>query len=344
MLRQPPPKRLVEGGRFQFGVFDGPIENVNPLDAQPFDVPLPRAARSLRLKEWEAFQIVDDRFFAVLALFDARLMALAQLKVYDRRSRKKHVFERKLAPWAIHIGQGVLDSDTWHEGRGCTMRFTNRLREGRLDIGLDVAATRDFPGLKAELVARTEGHDALVVAIPFGPNRGMVSHKGPLAVTGDVRLGDERMEVTPATTQLLVDDHKGYYPWVMQWDWVTGAGRDAEGRRVVFNLTRNQSIDPARFHENCLWIDGRAHMLSPVTFERTGCVKGDRWRIRDTDGRVDVGFTIEVEGRVDVNALIVRSDYEGPFGTFEGTVSAEDGVTARVDGLFGMGERFWLRC
>jgi hypothetical protein len=85
-------------------------------------------------------------------------------------------------------------------------------------------------------------------------------------------------------------------------------------------------------------------MLSPVTFERTGCAKGDRWRIRDAGGRVDVGFTIEIEGRVDVNAVVVRSDYQGPFGTFDGRVSAEDGATARVDGLFGMGERFWLRC
>jgi len=344
MLRAPAPRSLVEAGRFHFGVFDGPIENVNPLDAQPFGVPLPRALRSFRLKEWQAFQLVDDRIFAVVALFDARVLALAQVKVYDRQSRKKVVFEKKLPPWSLQIAQGLLDSESQHRGRGATLRFVNRLRDGRIEIELDVVAGEDFPGLHADLVARTVGHDPLVVAIPFGDNRGMYSHKGPLAVEGQLRLGGETLAIQPATSLLLMDDHKGYYPWVMRWDWVTGAGRDPDGRQVAFNLTRNQSIDPARFHENCLWIDGGAHLLSPVTFERTGFAVGDRWRVRDAAGKVDVTFTIEVEGRVDVNALVVRSDYQGPFGTFAGVLRADDGAEARVDGLFGMGERFWLRC
>ncbi len=344
MLRASAPRSLVEDGRFHFGVFDGPIEDVNPLAAQPFGVPLPRALRSLRPKERQAFQLVHGRVFSVVAVSLQLVLALAQVKVYDRQRRKKVVFEKKLAPWSLQIARGLFDSESHHRGRGCTLRFVNRLRDGRIEIELDVAAGRDFPGLHAEIVGRTAGHDPLVVAIPFGDNRGMYSHKGPLAVEGQLRLGEETLAMDPSTSLLLMDDHKGYYPWVMRWDWVTGAGRDPEGRRVAFNLTRNQSIDPARFHENCLWIDGRAHLLPPVTFERTGFAAGDRWRVRDAAGRVDVTFTIEVEGKVDVNAVVVRSDYQGPFGTFAGALRADDGVEARVDGLFGMGERFLLRC
>lgn len=344
MWRAPAPPRLVENGRFLFGVFDGPIADVNPLDAQPFGVPLPRALRAFRLKEWQAFQLVDDRVFVGLALFDAKALALAQVKVYDRRTGQKHTFERKLPTWSLQVASGLLDSETRTRGAGCTMSFRNRLREGRIDVELDIAPTGSFPGLRGSLAARTDGLDPLVVAIPFGDNRGMYSHKGPLVVEGELRLGGSPLVFEPASSVLLLDDHKGYYPWVMRWDWVTGAGRDAGGRRICFNLTRNQSIDPEAFHENCLWIDGRAHRLPAVTFDRTGYGAGDRWRVTDPRGLVDLAFTIQVEGRVDVNAVVVRSDYQGPFGTFAGTLRAEDGAEARVDGAFGMGERFLLRC
>lgn len=322
-------------------MFDGPIADVNPLDAQPFGLPLPRPARAARLKEWQAFQIVDDRLFTIVAIFDAKVLALAQVKVYDRTSGDKYAFERQLPTWAVKIGQGVLDSETSYAGKGCVLRFVNRWPA--IDLELDVEPTADFPGLRGKLAAQPDG-DPLVVAIPFADNRGMYSHKGPLRAEGELRLGEQVFPVRPDATRLMMDDHKGYYPFVMRWDWVTAAGRDTLGRRVAFNLTRNQSTDPARFHENCLWIDGRAHLLPPVTFVRTGYAAGDRWRMTDETGAVDLVFTIQVEGKVAVDAIVVRSDYQGPFGTFEGTLRASDGAEARIDGLFGMGERFLLRC
>src|SRR5690606_19824810 len=135
----------------------------------------------------------------------------------------------------------------------------------------------------------------------------------------------------------------GYYPYRMEWDWVT-AGARRDGALVGFNLTRNQSIDPARYNENCFWIDGRAHALPPVEFERHDGRHPEQWLIRDREGRVDLRFTVEIDGRVDIDALVVRSDYRGPFGTFAGTLRAEDGTHLDCDGLFGMGEDFDLRC
>lgn len=279
----------------------------------------------------------------MLALFDAKSLALAQVKVYDRRTGGKHVFERKLAPWSLKVAQGLADSETRYAASGCQILFRNRLREGRLDLDLDVAPARGFPGLRGHLRARTEGVEPLVVAIPFAANRGMYSHKCALPAEGELRLGGSPLVLEAATSQLLMDDHKGFYPFVMQWDWVTAAGRDARRRRIAFNLTRNQSIDQDRFNENCLWIDGRAHLLPAVTFERTGFEPGDRWTVRDAAGQVDLSFTVQVEGRLDIDAVVVKTDYQGPFGTFAGTLRADDGAEARVDGLFGMGERFWLR-
>jgi hypothetical protein len=341
-----PPAALVDAGRVQFGTFSGAIADVNLIDAQPYAVPLPRPLRALRLKEWQAVQIVNDRYFVLVALFNAKLLALAQVKVYDRERKRKFMFERKLPGWALSSPRSLLDSHMRWSDRSASIGFRNALAEDRITLDLDIPASADMPALAGCLVADARGCEPEVVSIPFAKNRGMYSHKGCLAVTGELRLGDEHIEFGPADSVLLIDDHKGYYPWVMRWDWVTGGGVDAEGRRIGFNLTRNDSSDPDRYNENCLWIDGRAHLLPPVRFTRRPELSPELWEVRDADGgsEVEVDLVIELDGHVRVNAVIAESRYRGPFGQVRGGIRGPSGERVVLDGMFGMGEDFYLRC
>lgn len=338
------PARLVESGRIRFGTTDRPIPDVNLLDAQPFAVPLPRALRALRLKEWQAFQLGTSRWFVAVALFDAKLMALAQVKVYDRERRTKHVFERKLPSWALRAPRSLLDSEmAWADGPA-SIRIVNRLADDRIELHLALPPSPDMPALAGSLVLAARGCEPQVVSIPFGDNRGMYSHKACLVPEGELRLGDEVLSFSPADGYALMDDHKGYYPYVMRWDWVTGGGFDAKGRRIGFNLTRNDSIDPARFNENCVWIDGRRHLLPAVGFVRRPELSPEVWEVRDEHGEVAVDFTIELDGHVRVAALVVESRYRGPFGAVRGHLRGPAGERIELDGMFGMGEDFYLRC
>jgi len=164
-------------------------------------------------------------------------------------------------------------------------------------------------------------------------------------VEGELVVGDHTHRLTTRDALALLDDHKGYYPYVMRWDWVTSATRDAGGRALGFNLTRNQCRDPARFNENCAWIDDRIGRLPVVAFERERAREpGERWRIRDRDGRVELAFEPTVPGDVRINAMVIESRYRGPFGRFVGRLEPEGLPPIEVDDWFGMGEEFWLRC
>ncbi|PRQ02696.1 DUF2804 domain-containing protein [Enhygromyxa salina] len=338
------PAALVEHGRVAHGTYRAPLADTNLIDAQPFAVPLPGPLRALRLKEWQAFQFGNERWFFIVALFNAKLLALAQVKVYDREQRRKHVFERRLPGWALTAPRNLLDSCMQYEGGGASLRFVNRLVDDRITIELELPQTDDMPRLSGSVTALAEGCEPEVVCIPFARGRGMYSHKGCLALEGELRLGDEELRFGRDDSFLLMDDHKGYYPRVMRWDWVTGGGFDARGRRIGFNLTRNDSIDPARYNENCLWIDGRLHLLPPVTFVRRAEDSPEVWEIRDEAGDVEVDFVIELDGHVRVNAVVIESRYRGPFGRVRGFVRGGDGERVELDGLFGMGEDFYLRC
>jgi Protein of unknown function (DUF2804) len=338
------PTRLVDGGRIHFGTCDRPIADVNLIDAQPWSLPLPRPLRALRLKEWQAFQLGNPRWFIVVALFDAKLLALAQVKIYDRERRSKHVFERKLPSWAMKAPRNVLDSEMrWAEG-AASMRFLNRLAADRIELELELPATDEMPALSGSITLAAQGCEPQVVSIPFGPNRGMYSHKACLVPEGELRLGDEVLRFSPADGYALMDDHKGYYPYVMRWDWVTGGGIDSLGRRIGFNLTHNDSIDPERFNENCVWVDGRRQLLPPVRFVRRPELQPEVWEVRDQAGEVAVDFVIELDGHVRVGALVVESRYRGPFGRVQGHVRGPAGERIVLDGMFGMGEDFYLRC
>ncbi len=338
-----PPQQLVEDGRQRLGRFDGPPSRTNLIDARYKH--LPRPLRWLRLKEWQAFQIATPRLFANVALFDAKLMALMQAKVYDRQLGVKHLYERKLRPGAFRVADQLLDSTTRYRDDKGMLGFRNRMAAGRIEIELDLPAGPHSPAMAGRLTVHTDHGASQVVSLPFGGDVGMYSHKGMFPVEGELVVGDQTHRLTLGDAVVLMDDHKGYYPYVMRWDWVTGAHHGAAGRPMGFNLTRNQCRDPEQFNENCVWIGERVGRLPAVTFEREKVRQaGELWRIRDREGRVDVVFEPTVPGDVKVNAVVVESRYRGPFGVFRGRLAAEGLEPISVDGWFGMGEDFWLRC
>jgi hypothetical protein len=338
----PPPTALVEDGHQHLGRFAGPPTRTNLLDASYYR--LPRSLRWWRLKEWQAFQIATPRFFINLALFDAKVMALLQVKVYDRERGQKHLHERRLRPGALRVADQLLDSETAYRDRKSGLGFRNRIGKGRVEIDVDVPVSADAPRMRGHLTAHVARGASQVVSLPFRGDVGMYSHKGMFPIEGELLIGDERIVLATGDSLALMDDHKGYYPYVMRWDWLTTATYE-NGRALGFNLTRNQCREPDTFNENCAWVGDRIGRLPAVTFQRDQARQpGERWRIQDRDGRVDITFEPTVPGDVAVNALVVESRYRGPFGLISGRLEPEGLPAITVDRWFGMGEEFWLRC
>lgn len=335
--------RIVESdGTVKFGQFDRPFEDVNLLDANAYlPLPIPRLLRSMRLKEWQAFQISHPRYFLNIALFDARVIGLVQVKAFDRQTGRKYLFEKKVPSWQLSPPKTLLDSIYAWQGDGARISFRNLLRESRIYIDFELPLSGSSPAMQARLVADTKGRTPMVVSIPFAQNRGMYSHKCLVPLRGSLKVAGEEI-VFDKQGCMLIDDHKGYYPRVMRWDWVT-SGAYRQGSLIGFNLTRNASIDQERHNENGFWKDGRLHQLPPVTFGRSPHEGREIWHIQDDKGQVDLRFFVEVDGRVDMNFGIVESRYRGPFGTFEGKLTSYDGESLVCDGMFGMGEDFYLK-
>lgn len=342
MLLAPPPERLVTDGHQQWGRFRGAVGRANLIDARLGR--WPRAWRCFRLKEWQALQLANADVFINLALFDAKLMSLLQVKIYDRARGEKIVHEHKLWPGAFKVADNLLDSLTAYHDRRGGLAFRNQVRDGRIEVEIDIGATRDLPRVAGHVIVQVDRGASQVVSLPFDDARGMYSHKGMFPAEGELEVGDRTFRFAPGDTLALLDDHKGYYPYVMRWDWVTSA-TFVGGRAMGFNLTRNQCREPDTYNENCAWIGDTLGTLPAVTFTREDARgPGERWLVRDRDGLVDLVFTPTVPGDVRVQAVVVESRYRGPFGVFTGRLAPAGLPTIELDGWFGMGEEFWLRC
>lgn len=337
----PTPAALVVDGRFQFGTFAQAIARVNPLDAVPAAT---RWLQGLRLKEWQAFQAVDPKYFILGAVYATKVVDLLQVAVIEKQTGWIRKWQRKLPPRRLRIAAGLDGTASAGTAGGLSVTFLNNIPRGKLGIDARATAEADLP----ELQLRLEGQCAqdraghLVICHPFSPTRALYSHKCIMPGAGDLRIGSQPHEFSAQQTALILDDHKGFYPFPMAYDWLTAARRDESGRVVGFNLTANQILDPERYNENALWIGTTVERLPAVRFERPQGVHGT-WQINDREGRVDVRFSPTVRNEVHVGPWRSIAEYYGPFGWVEGTITRADGEAVRLDGLFGMGEKKRIR-
>lgn len=340
-----PPETAVTAGAFELGRFNAPFVRANMLDvAKPYHYPVPRFAKNLRLKEWQAFQFGDARWFFFSALYNAKIFSLAIFHAYDRQTKRRYGIERVIPGSALPFSEELERSHVSYKGSRCRLEYECALSEGVIAVEVSRShhdPARGFSG-DFRFAYGPKSCAPSSVCLPLGLNRAMYSMKALMPLEGEFRADGETHRFDPATAMGIIDEHKGFYPYQLRYDWVTGFGLDPKGRRVGFNLTSNQVRDPARYNENCLWVNNKVWPLPPVRVTRPAGPEGE-WIVQDTEGMVDLIFVPEVKNDLRFNLGIVRSDYHGPFGSFRGVVKNGEGEKIEAERLFGAGEQKYLR-
>lgn len=128
-------------------------------------------------------------------------------------------------------------------------------------------------------------------------------------VTGRVAVGGRELEVRAMGVE---DDSAGYHRRHTVWKWSAGVGATPDGRPVGWNLVSGIN-DPQASSERAVWVGGKPSEPEPVRFT-------DLEAITFHDGSA-LRFTAETE-RVHHEhiPLVARSDYNAPFGRFEGSL------------------------
>ncbi len=160
-----------------------------------------------------------------------------------------------------------------------------RLREGRGRLDVDIA-----------------GGAAIEVVSPHGDQYAWTRKQGGVRARGTLELHGERRALD---LRAVVDESAGYHARHTAWRWSAGVGVAQSGAPVAWNLV-DGIHDGAAASERTVWLDGEPHHVPAQPF---------------IDGLAGVGglrFSAEAVLALREDLGLLRSEYEAPFGSFEG--------------------------
>lgn len=332
------PESIVKDGRAVFGAFDGLIKNLNITDAEkPVSALVPRFAYSARLREWEAYEVSFDEGFVCGAIYDAGPMVFNIMMFYDRETRKVTAKQSFGHPRKC-VGNTLVNNTNRLVIRDFKASIENQFQDGKVSIRADYSPrskNKTAMGARLELESCSKPG---VTVMPMGENRPVYTHKELFQAQGEIWVGDRRFTMNE-NSLAIIDDHKGFYPLKMHYDWITVMGMK-DGKPLGVNLCKNQALDPKRYSENLFWLGDEQFLLPPVTFNRLP--NGD-WQIRNSDDMVDITFEIHDNFILRKKFSILSMDYTAPYGIVKGWVRDYSGKKVVLDGMLCMGEDISVR-
>ena len=330
---QKAPDAIVKDGKSVFGAFDGPIKNLNIIDAKkPVSPLLPGFAKSLRIREWEAYEVCFDEGFICGAVYDMGIAVFNVLMFYDRAAKKVVANQIFGAPRKC-VNDSLINSTNKLKTGAFETSINNQFQNGKVFIKADYSPKSNKKTPMAVDVVFTSCAEPSITVMPFGENRPVYTQKEYFRAEGKIKIGDKEFTMNENSVG-IIDDHKGYYPLHMHYDWLTGMGI-SEGKPLGFNLCKNQTQSPEKYSENLLWLNGELHLLPPVDFEH---LNDGNWRVFDEFGAVDILFEIDDAYNLTKGVGMHSTKYVAPFGTIKGFAKDLSGNKIVLDGLTGMGE------
>ena len=125
----------------------------------------------------------------------------------------------------------------------------------------------------------------------------------------------------------------GYLARHTQWRWGYAMGRAKTGERIAFNLVQGFLGE----RECGVWIDDVLYPIGEGRFEFNPAKPTDPWRIRSTDGALDLNFVPGAIHAERTDFKVVRSSFVQPVGAYSGTIRIGD-RTLELEQVLGVAE------
>lgn len=328
-----PPEKLVVDGQAIFGTFNAELPNMNLLELNN----APAKKNYKRYTEWEALELSFEDFTLLTAVYSTNPIGFAIFVFFDKKLGKVTHNWLKIVPRKkAFVADNLIDGITSLNAGKTNYNLVNNFSEGK---AYAKASSKGKSGTIEFDVDLTNLSDPSVVSIPFDANLPLYSQKNIFSVKGHVTVNGKRYDANEKTVA-IIDDHKGYYPKLAHYDWLTTMSRqevDGEIKTIGFNLTRNQSINQDDYNENLLWLDGTSSPLPPVYFKYDENDKSI-WYVKDEHGKVDLKFVMEDTFKMVLNIGIIMIKYYLPFGKVYGKVVDINDKEYVFDGTAGIGE------
>ena len=302
------------------------------------------AARRTRIKEWDYYAVVTDRFALALTIDHNGYMTMDSISLLDFERNSQITKSMMNLPLFAprDLPPTSVKGDISVKGKGYLLSFENDGVSRRLTGFMNQFSGEDT--LVFDLHLTDAPQETMVIVTPYQdhPEAFYYNQKiNCLRVEGIITLGGREYRCDPADTFAVLDWGRGVWTYDNTWFWGSASGL-VDGVPFGFNLGYGFG-DTSAASENVLFHGGKIHKLSQVTFnipQKDG--KDDflsPWTFTSDDGRLEMTFQPVMDRSAKVDLKLICSDQHQVFGRFSGTAVLDDGTKLQIRDLMGFAEK-----
>lgn len=302
------------------------------------------SAGRLRLKEWDYYAVVNDRFALALTIDHNGYMTMDSISLLDFERNTQVTASKMSVPFLNRRKLPVTSEkgDLRVSGKGYAMAFDNDGKQRHLYGHMENFTKEE--GISFDLLLTEAPPESMVIVTPYQdhPEAFYYNQKiNCIRVSGSISFGGREYACAPSDTFAVLDWGRGVWTYDNTWYWGSASGL-ADGIPFGFNIGYGFG-DTSAASENVLFYDGKIHKLSRVTFHIP--VKDGKedylspWTFSSDDGRFEMQFEPIMDRSAKTDLKLICSDQHQVFGRFSGTAVLDGGKKIPVSGLTGFAEK-----
>lgn len=291
----------------------------------------------MRIKEWEFYGAYDKDFGVEMFVADIGYITLLGMVYHDFANKKVYKWGglKPLTRGKVGLSTNPkiteLKIDNFLAGSIHLQKQENFHR-------LQISAPK-FHNLKVDVTfAMNPTDDAMVVATGYEHSKHFYYNykKNMLDVSGEVSFQGNTKAFNKHHASGNFDWGRGVWPYKTRWFWGTGAGR-IDGEKVWFNIGYGFG-DLSTHSENMIFVNGKVHKTSRVTFHTQPKFSGKAWIFTSDDKRIDLKLEPLTDCSGGFSLGFMKTDINQIHGLYYGTLVLDDGRKIIVDGIHGHAE------
>ena len=325
-----------------FGEIPQPVSEVNYWDFDfrtPMDKPVNGIRKRMAFNQFQFVGLMNEDIIAGIAIVDLKLISNVFVYVYDLKTGE--LFEKSvLQPLAVatKIEEKPDTGSSRFKQFGDSVEITTNA-DGS-ERYLNVSLGRDV-SMDVTVFQPTE-FSPLRICSKAGYNGWVFTQKtAGLAAEGSIRLNGRNYVMTSQNSSASTDWSCGFMRRETAWNWACFSGLLKDGRRVGLNLAAG--VNETGVTENCLWLDGALTKLNMAVFEFDRYQPEKQWRVKTTDGLLELTFQPLGKREEKIDAIILASNFKQMFGHFSGWMIDAKGEKIVLDNIPGFMEDHYAK-
>ena len=304
--------------------------NRNHVKAHPF-----------RIKEWDFYEIRNDKFDLFLVVYDVGYQAKIQATFIDFKD--KTIKEANEILW---FSKGSLNLPPTSDVGDINIKIKNsswnsiRKPDHRI-FKFNFPDFEDGKGFKGEIkLEQPKFMDTMTNVIPFNKNNQFVYAQkiNCMPAYGEFQVGDRKIEISPRDSVYgCLDWTRAVFPYKTEWWWASASGKV---NNHIFGLNIDYGFG-AESSKNMIFFDNKGHHLDEVKYTWNSSNIEEDWIFTSKDERIDLKLHPTFIENEKTNYILLNMKVLKVYGFFTGTVVLDNGEKIQIrkeDQLFGHAE------